>query len=328
MPTATGSLADVQARAARLQRRRTAMRGSAGVFALAVVAAIGAMTVRGGSDDFAISADADDAAADAASMTVDAALPAEELSRAEQAGADEAAFASTASAEMAEIAAAETETEESDAAAVLESAPMTDRDAEPEAVPAGDDAAGEAEGDEPGLRSGAGEAGIADEGDSAGAAVPQLPPTISPQDFGTDDDAVFAPSPTVVSPPTAAAPAEVRYFLSGGFALAQAGDDWFAYNGAQWQQVAPPEPAPAEPVRGGRSAAGAVVLAETMLLGVTASVEVYDGVGWLTYGQQRWEIGPIPDASQAHAQIGWIGAHLAVVVGAAEQSLYILERLE
>ena len=64
VPVGSGSLADVQARAAQLQRRRNAVRGSVGAFALVAVAAIGVVSLRdGGIDEFSTTlADSGDAA--------------------------------------------------------------------------------------------------------------------------------------------------------------------------------------------------------------------------------------------------------------------------
>ena len=333
VPTASGSLTDVQARAAQLQRRRTAMRGSAGVFALVVVAAIGVVTVRGGgSDDYATLTDAD--AAELDSTTVDAAFADEEMGDGGQLESEGAALASTASVEAAKVSVESAEAEE----AAFESATA---DA---SVQADDQAAdgGAADSDEmdadgapdhsvpsPELEQ-AGELAVP-EGSAAAGAEPddgQLPLTVSPEIDADADAAVFADAVAVVAPPAGTDPADVRYSFGGGFVLAQAGDAWFAHDGQQWRRAEPPESPPAGPVSGGQPGPSAVVLNTTSMLGVAASVEVSGGVAWLKYGERIWELRPISDVTEAHAGIGWMGEHIAVIVGAPDQSLYMLERLE
>ncbi len=101
MPVGSGSLAGVQARAAQLQRRRNAVRGSVGAFALVAVAAIGVVSLRdGGIDEFsttmADSGDAAEAAEDLPATTAAVALSvAEEEMADEEMATEEMADATT-----------------------------------------------------------------------------------------------------------------------------------------------------------------------------------------------------------------------------------------
>ena len=329
MPAASGSLTDVQARAAQRQRRRAAVRGSAGVFALAAVAAIGAMTVRGGSGDYATSTDAADAVE---STTLYEAFEDSEMSADDQADSDEAALASTASVEAATVSVESAEAEQAAAGPATADASAQDDDhasrggtADGDETDPGGAPDNSAPSPEPEQ---AGELAVP-EGSAAAGTEPddgQLPLTMSPEADAGADAAVFADAVAVVAPPAGTEPAEVRYSFGGGFVLAQAGDAWFAHDGRQWRRAEPPESPPAGPVSGGQPGPSAVVLDTASMLGVAASVEVSGGVAWLKYGERTWELRPIPDVAQAHAGIGWIGEHIAVIVGAPEQSLYVLAR--
>ena len=53
--------------------------------------------------------------------------------------------------------------------------------------------------------------------------------------------AVFATAVAAVAPPAEAEGAAMRYSFSGEHAVAQAADDWYAYDGSQWQSVGLPE---------------------------------------------------------------------------------------
>lgn len=331
MPAASGSLTDVQARAAQLQRRRTAMRGSAGVFALVVVAAIGVVTVRGGgSDDYATLTDAD--AAELDSTTVDAAFADEEMGDGDLLESEDAALASTASVEAAKVSVESAEAEEAafESATADASAQADDQAADGEAVDGDETDPGRAPDNSvpsPELEQ-AGELAVPEGGARTEPDDGQLPLTVSPEADAGAEAAVFADAVAVVAPPAGIDPAEVRYSFGGGFVLAQAGDAWFAHDGQQWHRAEPPESPPAGPVSGGQPGPSAVVLDTASMLGVAASVEVSGGVAWLKYGERIWELRPISDVTQAHAGIGWMGEHIAVIVGAPDQSLYMLERLE
>lgn len=240
MPVGSGSLTGVQARAAQLQRRRSAVRGGVGAFALVAVALVGVVSLRdGGIDEYSTTMiDSDDSA-----------------------GAAEA-----------------------------ESMPATTA-----AVPAS-----------------AADEDMADDK----MAVERLP------------SAVFAVAVTAVSPPPGADAADVRYFLSEGRARARVSDAWFVHDGTQWRAAEPPDVSMPEAEQGRRGGPKPSVLHETKLLGVVTSVEVSGGVAWLKHGERVWEICPIPHVDQAHSMIGWMGEHVAIVVGIPEQSLYLLERID
>lgn len=269
MPVGSGSLAEVQARAAQLQRRRTAVRGGVGAFALVAVAAIGLVSLRGGGVDEYATSVAADAPADAERAPAAAAPVADALSDASlksdvDADAGDESFETAGAGASAEMAAEEEM-----------------------ALPA-DDAA-------------------------------------------TDERAhaaVFAAVVSAVAPPPGADAVEVQYSFSEGRALARVSDAWFAHDGTQWHAAEPSDAPLPEADRGGRRGSTAAVLHETTMLGVATSVEVSNGVAWLKHGKRVWVICPIPDMEQAHSEIGWIGEHVAIVVGTPEQSLYLLERID
>ena len=151
LPTGPGSLSAVRARAAQMQRRRNAVRGGAGAFALVSV------QDRGVQDSVADPETADDF--------------------------DEPQIATA------------TEADE---------------------LPQGTDAA-ESQSFDEGRRS------DSDLGGSDGGGV------------------VFAAAVSVVAPPPDAAQSQISYSFSGGYALARAEDDWYAYDGVDWQSVGLPE---------------------------------------------------------------------------------------
>lgn len=270
MSVGSGSLADVQARAAQLQRRRTAVRGGVGAFALVAVAAIGLVSLRGGGVDEYATSVAADAPADAERAPAAAAPAADALS---------------------------------------DASPKSDMDADV--------------GDESFETAGASaSAEMAEEEEMALAA----------DDAAAPDErahaAVFAAVVSAVAPPPGADAVEVQYSFSEGRALARVSDAWFAHDGTQWHAAEPSDAPLPEADRGGRRGPTAAVLHETTMLGVATSVEVSDGVAWLKHGERVWVICPIPDMEQAHSEIGWIGEHVAIVVGTPEQSLYLLERID
>lgn len=93
MPVGSGSLADVQARAGRLQRRRTAARGGVGALALVAVAAIGVVSLRGGGldelTDSVVAAEQQEAAEAMSATTAAAAFSVAEEESVDEAMADE-----------------------------------------------------------------------------------------------------------------------------------------------------------------------------------------------------------------------------------------------
>ncbi|WP_420621590.1 hypothetical protein [Candidatus Poriferisodalis sp.] len=187
MPVGSGSLAGVQARAAQLQRRRNAVRGGAGAFALVAVAAVGLVSLRdGGIEDFAASVET------------------ESLSELE--GMPAATQASSAeSVDLDEM----TEDE------VFETAPSESMSADESFEEQIEVAA-------------ASEDSVED------------PPAVS-DGAEMSEGAVFATAVSAVSPPAQAEGVAMRYSFSGAHAVAQAADDWYAYDGSQWQSVGLPE---------------------------------------------------------------------------------------
>lgn len=335
MPVGSGSLADVQARAAQLQRRRTAVRGGVGACALVAVAAIGLVSLRdGGVDEYATSAAAE-ALADAESAPAAAAPAADALSDASlksDVGADagDESFETAgarASAEMAEE--EEMALAADDAAVPAEDQAMSDG-AAADAVRGPDreppDAASNPDRDRAGEPASPNGSAIADQ--SPESAGPELPLTVSPAADEGAQAVVFAAVVSAVAPPPGADAVEVQYSFSEGRALARVSDAWFAHDGTQWHAAEPSDAQLPEADRGGRRGPTAAVLHETTMLGVATSVEVSNGVAWLKHGERVWEICPIPDMEQAHSEIGWIGEHVAIVVGTPEQSLYLLERID
>ena len=352
MPTTAGSLAGVQARAVQLQRRRTAMRGSAGVLALVAVAAVGIATVRsGGSDDYATSTDAVESADVAAAFADESegaavgetAFPAEDMGAGAEFESEEAAFAAVAPTTTVVMSA------ESEATAATEATVVITQDDATESAPSSGVASGDERGDEShgqgdsgaaesaGGDAGGGEFAGGDCGDAAtsgdtatggDAGEHDLPLTISPRADAGDDSASCVSAARVIFAPAGTDPADVHYFIHGGHLLARAADVWLAHNGNWWYEVAPPATLPTSPIPGGRAGPASVVLHETVMLGVATSVEVSDGVAWLVRGDRVWKLGPIPDSEQAYAEVGWADRHLAVIVGVPEQVLYLVERLD
>ena len=195
MPVNTGSLAGVQARAAQLQRRRNAVRGGVGAFALVAVAAVGLVSVRnGGVEDFATSVETD------AQSDVGVLPAATQASSAESADFDD-----MAEEEFFEAAAEESIGDDESFDEPVEVAPAAEED--------------NAE-------------------DSSAADDAEQP---DPAPSGAGEGAVFATAVSVVTPPAEAEGAVMRYSFSGGHAVARAADDWYAYDGSQWQSVGLPE---------------------------------------------------------------------------------------
>ena len=208
MPVGSGSLAGVQARAAQLQRRRNAARGGVGAFALVAVALVGVISLRnGGIDEFSTTmADSDDAAEAGAmpATTAGIAASAEDEEMAAEDMADEAEVELTA--------AAATSEEES-----LQDGPDSPEGAETGIAPSDsevleEEAAGDLENWE----------------------------TTSPA-RSDPETAVFATTVSIVKPPAEAEGADMRYSFSGAHAVAQAADNWYAYDGTDWQSVGLPD---------------------------------------------------------------------------------------
>ena len=194
MPVGSGSLAGVQTRAAQLQRRRNALRGGVGAFALAAVALVGVVSLRGGGRG-----DLTDAEAAATAQESAEAMPATTAaSAAEGDMADEAA----SDGDMAE----ESGIERADA-------PVTDDDESHQDAPEQYE-------------------------DAASGVI--TPPGSEPPAASDTDAAVFATTVSVVKPPPQAGGAEMRYSFSGQHAVVQVADNWYAYDGADWQSVGLP----------------------------------------------------------------------------------------
>lgn len=212
MPVGSGSLADVQARAAQLQRRRNAVRGGAGAFALIAVAAIGIVSLR----------DGEIADGESAFSATDAEIAAED--------AEVATTAATASAEA--------------MADMTESTPveMSDDSDFGEIVEASvdvDESSGElAEADEELLETemAAEDHPDAEQGELDADGQTEL---LSPSG-GDQGGVVFATTVAVVRPPDEAQGDNMRYSFSGGHAVAQAEDGWYAYDGTDWQTLGVP----------------------------------------------------------------------------------------
>ncbi|WP_420608466.1 hypothetical protein [Candidatus Poriferisodalis sp.] len=209
MPVGSGSLAGVQARAAQLQRRRNAVRGGMGAFALVAVALVGVVSLRGGGldelSDSVVSAEQQEAAEPMSATTAAVAFSVAEEDMAEEEMADEAA------AEIVTAAAASDDDSQQDAAELLEDA----------AAGAATPPVGETL--EPAI------AGESENWDSK-------PPASS-----DSEAAVFATTVSIVNPPPAAEGADMRYSFSGAHAVARAAGNWYAYDGADWQSVGLPD---------------------------------------------------------------------------------------
>lgn len=215
MPVGSGSVAGVRARAAQLQRRRNAMRGGAGAFALVAVALVGIVSLRNGGPgeftDAAVATQQQEAADDMPTTTAAAAAAASE--------SIEAAVVE----EMAEEEMADAADDESATAAWGGSAAVSqDESASPE-------------------------------GDATGTTEPSVSETVEPAvsggsenwnsdraDDGSSQAAVFATTVSVVKPPPQAEGDSMRYSFSGGHAVAQASDGWYAYDGTDWQSLGVP----------------------------------------------------------------------------------------
>ncbi len=199
LPTGSGSLGAVHVRAAQMQRRRNAVRGGAGVFALIAVAAIGVVSLQDrGVSDFEAQTDVDIAGEDFVGEEL---APLGDLA---DDGDDSLAAADDMSDDMSESVedfemAEEAEEAEIAMAAEVETSPQ---DTEADAAQSPDESPGS---------------------DFDGGGV------------------VFSSAVSVVTPPAEAEGAVMRYSFSGEHAVAQAADDWYSYDGSQWQSVGLPE---------------------------------------------------------------------------------------
>ncbi len=267
MGVGSGSLADVQARAARLQRRRIAVRGGMGALALAAVAAIGFASLRGAQfGEFTAAMDGDDEIGAVAEAEVVTAAAADSIQRSDERGAVRSADAVTG-----DQPAPDAEQTTSDSA--VDESPTYDA-----ASPAG----GAAESDESDVAEPegriAGDAGAS--GDAAGGDGPE---TLTGQ-LSSSGGSVPVEFAAVVRPLAGVAGPDVRYSFSGTSAVARAGASWYAHDGDDWQPVGLPDDARRMHVvavdvsRPGRRA----------ILGVTRSLEcereqviaVHTGEGW------------------------------------------------
>lgn len=209
MPVGSGSLRGVQARAAQLQRRRSAVRGGVGAFALVAVALVGVVSLRdGGLDeltDSVVAAEQQEAAVPMSATTAAVAFSVAEEEMAEEEMADEVA------AEIVTAPAADDDESQQDAAEMSEDA----------AAGAATPPVGETL--EPAI------AGESENWDSK-------PPASS------DPEAVvFATTVSIVKPPPEAEGADMRYSFSGAHAVARSAGNWYAYDGADWQSVGLPD---------------------------------------------------------------------------------------
>lgn len=209
MPVGSGSLTGVQARAAQLQRRRSAVRGGVGAFALVAVALVGVVSLRdGGLDEL-----------------TDSVVAAEQQEAAEPMSATTAAVAfSVAEEEMAEEEMAE------EAAAEIVTAPAAgDDESQQDAAEMSEDTAAGAATPPVGETLEPAIAGESENWDSK-------PPASS------DPEAVvFATTVSIVKPPPEAEGADMRYSFSGAHAVARSAGNWYAYDGADWQSVGLPD---------------------------------------------------------------------------------------
>ncbi len=208
MPVGSGSLAGVQARAAQLQRWRTAARGGIGAFALVAVALVGVISLRdGGIDEFSTTMSDSDDAAEAAAMpatTAGIAASAVEEEMADEDMTDEAEV------ELAAAAAPDDDESLQDAPEQMEAAEAGVTLADSEVLE--EEAAGDSENWET---------------TSPGRSDPEA--------------AVFATTVSIVKPPAEVEGADMRYSFSGAHAVARAADNWYSYNGVDWQSVGLPD---------------------------------------------------------------------------------------
>ncbi|WP_428117267.1 hypothetical protein [Candidatus Poriferisodalis sp.] len=198
LPAGSGSLGAVRARAAQMQRRRNAVRGGAGVFALVAVAAIGVVSLQDrGAQDYGTEADADIASDDFAEEMQDPLGASGDFG---ETGDDTFAAADDMPESAIEFEMAD-EAEE----------PQVARATEAETAPQDTEAGASQTSDE------------SPRADSGGSGV------------------VFAAAVSAVAPPDEAEGTAMRYSFSGAHALAQSADDWYAFDGSQWQLVGLPE---------------------------------------------------------------------------------------
>ncbi|MCY4518331.1 MAG: hypothetical protein OXB99_13955 [Acidimicrobiaceae bacterium] len=265
MPVGSGSLTGVQVRAAQLQRRRNAVRGGAGAFALAAVALVGFASLRGtGIDDFSTTVEgetqSDAAGMPATTETSALAIAADEemADEADEAMDDGAAFESVEAASVSEEAAEE----EMGGAASEDSLALGQ-----EAL---DDS--EQQEDEPPLRD-----------DSQGAS--------------------FATAVSIVKPPPEVEGVAMSYSFSGGHAVARADDNWYAYDGSEWQSVGMPDDIEVVAVDlsgPGRLAILGVVRPLACVIEHIVGVQTADG--W-SFARIDDETPPIVDSELVHARV-------------------------
>ena len=206
MPVGSGSVAGVQARAAQLQRRRNAMRGGAGAFALVAVALVGIVSLRNGGPR----------------ELSDASVATGQQVAADDMPATTAAAAAESADEMVveEMAAEEEMAEEADEASST-------------VTPAREDGSGRVQQE-------------SSDSDATGTTEPPVSETVEPavsgesENWSTAPPAVFATTVSVVKPPDEAQGDTMRYSFSGGHAVAQASDGWYAYDGTDWQSLGVP----------------------------------------------------------------------------------------
>ena len=212
MPVGSGSLAGVQLRAAQLQRRRNAARGSVGALALVAVALVGVVSLRSGQvGDYETSAEA---VSETETTTLSAATAAAAESYADEDMADDA---------DSEFDAAQSEGLVQDLVQSQSEEQLVEESAVSAAASPDSEASAPASADEP---------------EAAGES--ENWETVSPA-RSDPETAVFAKTVSIVPPPAEAEGADMHYSFSGAHAVARAADSWYAYDGEDWQSVGLPD---------------------------------------------------------------------------------------
>ena len=257
IPLAQGSLGDVQARAARLRRRNSAVRGAAGACALAAVAAVGVAALRTGSaGDYSTTADAL-AATDAvpefdAASASDAGAASDDVAEtaagaASDAGADEASERAESEEQLAPPSPDASLSATADTAMGSASGGADDAD---DTVLAPQDVAYDHRSASDSRAESAWEFGTGSgtrwDAESAGGSPyaqshRDTHPAERPPWNRPGDGAVFASTLAVVAPPPEAEGADMRYSFSGAHAVARTADAWYSYDGTGWRSVGMPE---------------------------------------------------------------------------------------
>ncbi len=264
MPVGSGSLTGVQVRAAQLQRRRNAVRGGAGAFALVAVALVGFASLRGtGIDDFSTTVEGE-TQSDAAAMPATTATSALAIA-ADEEMADEADEAMDDGADIESVA----------EASVSEDTPQElGGAASEESLALGQEALDDSEQQE-------------DE-----------PP---PRD--DSETASFATAVSIVKPPPEVEGVAMSYSFSGAHAVARADDSWYAYDGSEWQSVGIPDDIEVVAVDLSgpeRIAILGVVRPQACIIEHVVGIQTADG--W-SFARIDDETPPIVDSELVHARV-------------------------